>query len=169
VDLSLGAAITPVSQVIHLSSSSRITLRDIKSRPSVLLSSSSKGSTLSTAKTTSKEEVSSRGRIIRYLVFLPQQPARAVKQPQCKEEAKDASIVESKAIGQCIVKRRQLSSSRPPMPSKVECTSERSRQPCLNALPPWETEPSGGQSSPENTRHDSRYVSNRIPSCRSVI
>jgi hypothetical protein len=110
VDLKLGATIVPISQVIHLSSSSRITLRDINSRPSVRLSSSSRGSILSicssTTRTASQEEVSSKGRIIRHLVFLPQQPTRAVKQPQCKEEAKDASIVESRAIGRCIVQRR---------------------------------------------------------------
>jgi hypothetical protein len=52
-----------------------------------------------------KEEVSSRGRISRHLVFLPQQPTRAVKQPQCKEKAEHVSIVESKAIGRCIVQR----------------------------------------------------------------
>jgi hypothetical protein len=103
VDLSLGAAIAHVFHVIHLSSSSRITLRDISSRASVHLSSSSRDSTLSisssTARTASQEEVSSRGRIIRHLIFLPQQPTRVVKQPYCKEKAKDVSIVESKAIG----------------------------------------------------------------------
>jgi hypothetical protein len=81
----LGATIAPVSQVIHLSNSSRATLTDISSRTNARLSSSSRGSTLSISSSTSRiaseEEVSSRGRIIRHLVFLPQQPARAVKQP----------------------------------------------------------------------------------------
>jgi hypothetical protein len=94
VDLSPGATITPVSQATHLSSSSRINAR---------LSSSFRGSTLSIssriARITSQEEVSSRGKINRYLAFLLQQPTRAVKQVQCKAEAEHVSIVESKAIG----------------------------------------------------------------------
>jgi hypothetical protein len=72
VDLSLGATIAPISHVIHLSNSSRVTLRDISSRPNVCISSS-------TARTVSQKGVSSRGRIIRHLVFLSQQPIRAVK------------------------------------------------------------------------------------------
>jgi hypothetical protein len=93
VDLSLGAAIAPVSQATHLNNSSRISVR---------LNNSFRGSTLSTssriARTVRQEEVSSRGRISRHLVFLPQQPTRAVKQPQCKE-VEHVFIVESKAIG----------------------------------------------------------------------
>jgi hypothetical protein len=89
-----GAAIALVSQATHLSSSSRTSAH--------LSSSSLKGSTLSTnnriATTTSQEEVSSRGRISRHLVFLPQQPNRTVKQPQFKAEVEHVSIVESKAI-----------------------------------------------------------------------
>jgi hypothetical protein len=94
VDLSLEAAIAPVSEATHLSSSRRISVR---------LSSSFRGSTLSTsskiARTISQEEDSSRGRINRHLASLPQQPTRAVKQPQFKAEAYHVSIVESKAIG----------------------------------------------------------------------
>jgi hypothetical protein len=94
-DLSLGAAIALVSQVTHLSSSGRTSAH--------LSSSSSKGSTLSTssriARTISQEEVSSRGRISRHLVFLPQQPTRTVKQHPFKAEAEHVSIMESKAIG----------------------------------------------------------------------
>jgi hypothetical protein len=95
VDLSLEAATAPVSQAIHLSSSDRTNAH--------LSSSSFRGSTLSTtsriARTTSQEEVSSRGRISRHLVFPPQQPTRTVKQPQFKAEAEHVSIVENKAIG----------------------------------------------------------------------
>jgi hypothetical protein len=84
----------PISQATRLSSSSRISTR---------LSSSFRGSTLSTssriARTISQEGVSSRGRISRHLASLPQQPTRAVKQPQCKVETEHVSIVESKAIG----------------------------------------------------------------------
>jgi hypothetical protein len=111
-----------VSQVIHLSSSSRVSLRDINSITSVRLSISSRGNTLSIsssiARTANQEEVSSRGRIIKHLVFLPQQPTRVVKQPLCKEEAKDAFIVKSRAIGQCIVRRRWLNCSRPNAPAR---------------------------------------------------
>jgi hypothetical protein len=57
VDPSLEAAIVLVSQVTHLSSSGRT---------SVHLSNS-----IRIARTISQEEVSSRGRISRHLVFLP--------------------------------------------------------------------------------------------------
>jgi hypothetical protein len=78
VDLSLEAAIVLVSQAIHLSSSDRTSVH--------LSSSSSKESTLSTssriARAISQEEVNSRGRISRHLVFLPQRTSRTVKQHQ---------------------------------------------------------------------------------------
>jgi hypothetical protein len=93
--LSLGAAFALVSRATHLSSSDRIATH--------LSSSSFRSSTLSTSSriaiTTHQEEVSSRGRISRHLVFLPQQPNRTVKQPQFKVEAEHVSTVESKAIG----------------------------------------------------------------------
>jgi hypothetical protein len=67
VDPSLEAAIALVSQAINLSSSGRTSVH--------LSSSSFKGNTLSTssriARTISQEEVSSRGRISRHLIFLP--------------------------------------------------------------------------------------------------
>jgi hypothetical protein len=91
----LEAAIALVSQATHLSSSGRTSAH--------LSSSSSKGSILSIsiriARTISQEEVSSRGRISRHLVFPPQQPTRTVKQHQLKVETEHVSIVESKAIG----------------------------------------------------------------------
>jgi hypothetical protein len=65
--------------------------------------SSSKGSILSTSikidKTISREEVSSRGRISRHLVFMPQQTSRTVRQHQLRLETEHVSTVESKAIG----------------------------------------------------------------------
>jgi hypothetical protein len=95
VDPSLEAAIALVSQATHLSSSGRTNAN--------LSSISSKGSTLSTnsriARTISQEEVSSRGRISRHLVFLPQRTSRTVKQHQLRVEAEHVSIVENKAIG----------------------------------------------------------------------
>jgi hypothetical protein len=95
VDPSLEAAIALVSQAIHLSSSGRTSAH--------LSSSSSKGSILSTsiriARTISQEEVSSRGRISRHLVFLPQQTNRTIKQHQLKVETEHVFAVESKAIG----------------------------------------------------------------------
>jgi len=95
VDPSLEAAIALVSQAINLSSSGRTIVH--------LSSSCFKGSFLSIsiriARTISQEEVSSRGRISRHLVFPPQQPTRAVMQHQFKVEAEHVSIVESKAIG----------------------------------------------------------------------
>jgi hypothetical protein len=83
VDPSLEAAIALVSQAINLSSS--------------------KGSTLSTsiriARTIIQEEASSRGRISRHLIFLPQRTSRIVKQHQLRVETEHVSTVESKAIG----------------------------------------------------------------------
>jgi hypothetical protein len=94
VDPSLEAAIILVSQATHLSSSGRTSVH--------LGSSSSKGSTLSTssriARTISPEEVRSRGKISRHLVFLPQRPNRTVKQQQFKVEAEHVSTMESKVI-----------------------------------------------------------------------
>jgi hypothetical protein len=94
VDPSLEEAIALVSQATHLSSSGRTSAH--------LISSNSKGSTLSTssriARTISQEEIRSRGKISRHLVFPPQQTSRTVKQPQFKAEAEHVSIVESKAI-----------------------------------------------------------------------
>jgi hypothetical protein len=96
VDPSLEAAIVLVSQAINLSGSGRT---------SVHLSSSSsfKGSFLSTsiriARTISQEEVSSRGRISRHLIFLPQQTSRTIRQHQLRLETEHVSTVESKAIG----------------------------------------------------------------------
>jgi hypothetical protein len=95
VDLSLKVAIALVSQAIHLSSLGRTSTH--------LSSSSFKGSILSTsnriARTISQEEVSSRGRISRHLVFLPQRTSRTVKQYQFRVEIEHVSTVESKAIG----------------------------------------------------------------------
>jgi hypothetical protein len=54
MDLSLEAIIVLISLVIHLNSSSRVTLRDISSRTSVFLSSSSRGSTLSISSSIAK-------------------------------------------------------------------------------------------------------------------
>jgi hypothetical protein len=73
------------------------------SRISARLSNSFRGNTPSInsriARTVRQEEVSCRGRINRHLASPPQQPTRAVKQPQFKAEAEHVSIVESKAIG----------------------------------------------------------------------
>jgi hypothetical protein len=95
VDLSLEAAIALVSQATHLSSSGRTSTH--------LSSSSFKGKYLSTsskiARTTSQEEVSSRGRISRHLVFPPQQSTRIVKQHQFKAKTEHVSTVQNKAIG----------------------------------------------------------------------
>jgi hypothetical protein len=93
VDPSLEAAIVLVSQAINLSSSGRTSVH--------LSSSSFKGSFLSIriARTISQEEVSSRGRISRHLVFLPQQTSRTVRQRQLRLETEHVSTMESKAIG----------------------------------------------------------------------
>jgi hypothetical protein len=95
VDPSLEAAIVLVSQATHLSSSGRTSVH--------LSSSSFRGSILSIsiriARTISQEEVSSRGRISRHLVFLPQQTSRTVKPHQFRVETERVSTMESKAIG----------------------------------------------------------------------
>jgi hypothetical protein len=95
VDPSLEAAITLISQAINLNSSGRTSVH-----PS---SSSFKGSILSISirisRTIFQEEVSSRGRINRHLVFLPQQTSRTIKLHQFRVETERVSTVESKAIG----------------------------------------------------------------------
>jgi hypothetical protein len=95
VDPSLEAAIILVSQAIKLSSSGKTGVH--------LSSSSSKGSILSThiriARTISQEEVSSRVRISRHLVFLPQQTSRTIRQHHLRLETEHVSTVKSKAIG----------------------------------------------------------------------
>jgi hypothetical protein len=129
-----------VSRAIHLSSSDRTNTH--------LSSSSLRSSTLSTssriARTISQEEVSSRGRISRPLIFLPQQPNRTLKQHQFKAEAEHASTVESKAIGDAMSEEGSPAAIRPWRPSKAKCVSAWSKQPLLTTLQPWETEPLGG-------------------------
>jgi hypothetical protein len=69
-----GSSSRPVSQAIHPSSSSRVTLRDISTRTSARISSNSRGSSLSSSSTASIinwEEISIRGRAVRHLAFLP--------------------------------------------------------------------------------------------------
>jgi hypothetical protein len=115
LDLSLEAAIALISRATHISSSDRTNAH--------LNNSSFRGSTLSTsnkiARTINQEEVSSRGRISRHLVFLPQQPTRAVKQHQFRVEAEHVSIVESKGhwVIQCLKKAAQQQSG-PSAPAK---------------------------------------------------
>jgi hypothetical protein len=95
VDPSLEAAIVLVSQAINLSSSGRTSVH--------LSLSSSKGSILSISirivRTISQEEVSSRARISKHLVSLPQQTSRAIRQHQLRLETGHVSTVESRAIG----------------------------------------------------------------------
>jgi hypothetical protein len=62
------------------------------------------------------KEVNIRGRAVRHLAFLPQQLTRAARQPQHKEEAEDASIVESKATRRCNAQRKQPNNSHFPTP-----------------------------------------------------
>jgi hypothetical protein len=59
-------------------------------------------------------------------------------------------------LGDALSEEDGSTAADPQCPSKVECTSSRSRQSCSDVLQPWEAEPSGGRSSPGNTRHDSR-------------
>jgi hypothetical protein len=118
VDHSPGASAAPASQEVHLSKASLVTHRDISIRVSALISSSLIGSThnnSSIVRTASREVTNIRGRTTRLLAFLPQQRIRTTKQPQHKEEAEDASTVENKATGQCIVQRRWRSSRPTPM------------------------------------------------------
>jgi hypothetical protein len=173
VDPSPGGTIAPISQAIHPSSSRRVTLRDISNRTSVRLNSNSRSNSLNTSssiiRTVNREEISSRGRIIRHLVFLPQSPIRAVRQTQSKDVVEDASTMASRATKRCIVRRRWFNSSRPPMPQQDRMYHHREQAIVVRRATPWEAEPPGGRSSPGNTKHDIRYVLSRIPLCRSVI
>jgi hypothetical protein len=103
VDRKPGAAVVPVSHAIHPSSSSRVNLKDTSTSININIISNSRGSSLSSnnsiADTTNQEEVSTRGRAVRHLAFLPQQPTRTTKQLQRKEEAEEVSTMGNKATG----------------------------------------------------------------------
>jgi hypothetical protein len=139
VGLSLGAAIAPVSQATHLSSSRRINAR---------LSSNFRGSTLSIssriARIVSQEEISSRGRIGRHLVFLPQQLTRAVKQPSARGRKSMFPLWRARPLGDALSKEGSSTAARPYCPSKAECVLARRRQSRPDTLQPWETKPFGG-------------------------
>jgi hypothetical protein len=111
VDLRSGVAVIPATQAIHLSSSSKITLK--VTGTSVSTSSNIRGSFLSsnsTIRTTSREEINTNVRTTRHLAFLPQQPTKTTQHLQCKEEVVHVSAVGNKATGRIIAQRRQLSS-----------------------------------------------------------
>jgi hypothetical protein len=110
VDLRLGAATVPISQAIHPSNSSKVTLKDTSISINGNINSSS------TIRTTNKEETSMSDRTTRHLAFLPQQPIIATKQLQRKEEAVNVSTVWNKATGQLIAQTKQLNSSQLPKP-----------------------------------------------------
>jgi hypothetical protein len=173
VDLSLGATITPISQVIHLNSSSRVTLRDINRRPSTRLSSSSRGSTISinisTARAASQEEVSSRGRITRPSSSCPSNQSGQSSNPSARRRPRMLPLWRAGPLGDALSEEDGSAAAGHQRPNKAECTLARSRQSCSDALQPWEAKPSRGRSNPRNTRHDSRYVSSQILSCRSLI
>jgi hypothetical protein len=101
VDLRPRVAVVPVTQAIHHNNSSKVTLKDtsINVRGSSLSSSS-------TIRTTSKEEISTSARTTRHLAFPPQQPIRATRQRQHKEEVVDVSIMGNKATGRIIAQRK---------------------------------------------------------------
>jgi hypothetical protein len=88
VDRRLGAAVVLVSQAIHPSSSSRVTLKVTSTSTNNSSRGSSLSSSSSTVKATNREETSTSDRTTRHLSFLSQQPTR---QRQRKEEAMDVS------------------------------------------------------------------------------
>jgi hypothetical protein len=123
----LGVADIPATQATHLSNSSKVT--STSTSIIVRTSSSTRGSFLSsssTVRTTSKEEINTSARATRQLVFLPQQPTRTIKKRQLKEEVVHVSTVVNKAIGRNIAQRKQLSSSKLPMPQsdRIQCSQE---------------------------------------------
>jgi hypothetical protein len=75
----------------------------------------------------------------------------------------------ARTLGDALSEEDDSTAVNPQCPSKIECTSAGSKQSWLDALQPWEAEPSRGRSSLGNTRHGSRYVLSRISPCRSVI
>jgi hypothetical protein len=110
VDRRLGAAAIPVSQAIHPSGSRRVTLKDTSTSISISTNNSIRGSPLSSsssnARTTNREEISTSDRTTKHLAILPQQPIRATKQRQRKEEATDVSTVGNKVTGRIIAQRK---------------------------------------------------------------
>jgi hypothetical protein len=131
VDLRLGAAVVLVSQATHPSGSSRATLRDTSTKISVRINNNFRGSSLSSssssaARTTNRDETSTRDRTTRHLSFPLQQPIRIVRQPQHKEEAKDVSTMENKATRRCNAQRKvaQLQSAAMPQQDRMHLSKE---------------------------------------------
>jgi hypothetical protein len=112
-----GSSSRPTTQVIHPSSSSKVTLKVTNTSISAN-SSSIIGSSLNSS--------SSTARATRHLAFLPQQPIRATKQLQCKEEATDVSTVGNMAIERIIAQRKQVSYSQllTPLPDRMHLSKE---------------------------------------------
>jgi hypothetical protein len=139
VDLSLGAAIAPVSQATHLSSSSRT---------SAHLSGNSRGSTLSISNSTTRivrqEEVNSRGRISRHLVLLPSNQPEQSSSPSARRSQRMLPLWRARPLSDALSEEGGSAAVRPQCPNEGEYTSARSRQSCLDTLQPWETEPFGG-------------------------
>jgi hypothetical protein len=139
VDLSLEAAIALISRGTHLSSSSITSTH--------LSISHSKGSILSTsiriARTISQEEVSSRGRISRHLVSLPQQPNRQSSSTSSRRKQSMFPLWRARPLGDAMFEEGSPAAVRPWRPRKAECVSAWSRQPLSATLQPWETESHG--------------------------
>jgi hypothetical protein len=70
---------------------------------------------ITSIRTTSREEINISIRATRQPVFLSQQPTRTTKQRQRKEEVVHVSTVGYKATGRIIAQGKQLSSSQLPM------------------------------------------------------
>jgi hypothetical protein len=94
VDLRPGVAAVPATQATHLSSSSKVTLKDTSISISISVSTNNSSlSRSSTIRITSKEEIGISARTTRHLAFLHQQATRTIKQRQRKEEVVDVSIM----------------------------------------------------------------------------
>jgi hypothetical protein len=107
-----------------------------------------RGSTPSTSsrivRTISQEEVSSRGRISRHLVFPPQQPTRAVDSTSSRWKQSMFPLWRARPLGDAMFEEGNPAAVRPWRPSNAECIAAWSRQPLPATLQPWETEPLGG-------------------------
>jgi hypothetical protein len=172
VDRKPGAAVVPVSHAIHPSSSSGVNLKDTSTSINININSNSRGSSLSsnnsTADTTNQEEVSTRGRAVRHLAFLPQQQTRTTKQLQARRRPRKFPLWGTRPLGITFPEESNSGAASFQHPSKTRSTTTSIMRSWLG-LQPCKGEPLGGQSNPGCTRCGSRYVPSRITSSKSTI
>jgi hypothetical protein len=137
VDLRSGAAVVPVSQATHPSSSSRVTPRDTNTSTSIniSISSSFRGSFLSSSI------------LPEQLGTSPSYPSNQSKQsdsPSARRRPMMFPLWRTRPLGVALPKESNSTTISYQHPSKTKCTPARSKQPWTAPRPVWKGEPPGG-------------------------